>query len=214
MIGNSQSVSNGLSQLSQAGNMNTMTAIGKGGGAKMPPPPAGGPPGGPMLDALTQALSQLGLGNRSNASTTGMVTAVDSSSATEATSNPTQALTSFMQSLMAALHAQSGQDAGADSAGASNRSGTASGTQGTGYRPDIGADMQSLIQDLASTGAGSATSGNAADSSLTKLQESFQTLVSASGGSNSKVTLSGFLQNFASNMSGASSSGNFVSKKV
>jgi hypothetical protein len=167
-----------------------------------------------MFDAITQALSQLGLGGTSSASTTGTVNAVDSSSATNATGDPTQALASFMQSLMAALHAQGSQNSGSDSDGYGDRSGKASGIQGAGHHHDLGADLHSLIAKLSSASSGSSTSGSSSDSTLTELQASFQTLVSALGGSDSKATLSSFLQNFSNNMSGASSSGNVVSAKV
>ena len=82
-------------------------------------------------------------------------------------------------------------------------------------RPNIEADIQSLIQQLSSSSSSDSSSSSTTSSSATSdLQQSFQNLISALGGSSSSVTLDSFLNALASNFQGATSSGNVVSEKV
>ena len=79
---------------------------------------------------------------------------------------------------------------------------------------NIGADIQSLIQQLSS----SSTSGSA-NSTQSDLQSSFQNLINALGGSGSSnssnsTTLEKFLSALANNLQGSTHTGNLVDKKV
>jgi hypothetical protein len=77
----------------------------------------------------------------------------------------------------------------------------------------ISADIQSLIQQLSSS---SSTDSSSSNSSQSDLQNSFQSLLAALGGSNDSgtATLENFLKNLASNLEGAGNSGNVVNTKV
>lgn len=163
-------------------------------------PPVGPPAGAGMLDAVTQALAKIGVGSSSSAS--GKTAATASASAED----PAQALAVFMDTLMAALHAQSVRAATKD---------TNSRIAGSPDDPrhNIQSDMQRLIETLASS-PGSSTGSGSSDSSADALQQSFQKLLSAAGGSSSNATLSDFLLAFARNLPGASSVGNVVSTRV
>ncbi|KFB67826.1 hypothetical protein [Candidatus Accumulibacter vicinus] len=165
-------------------------------------PPVGPPAGAGMLDAVTQALAKIGVGSSSSASGKTAATASASSSAED----PAQALAVFMDTLMAALHAQSVRAATKD---------TNSRIAGSPDDPrhNIQSDMQRLIETLASS-PGSSTGSGSSDSSADALQQSFQKLLSAAGGSSSNATLSDFLLAFARNLPGASSVGNVVSTRV
>lgn len=165
-------------------------------------PPVGPPAGAGMLDAVTQALAKIGVGSSSSASGKTAATASASSSAED----PAQALAVFMDTLMAALHAQSVRAATKD---------TNSRIAGSPDDPrhNIQSDMQRLIETLASSPRSSTGSGSS-DSSADALQQSFQKLLSAAGGSSSNATLSDFLLAFARNLPGASSVGNVVSTRV
>lgn len=162
--------------------------------------PAGPPASAGMLDAVTQALAKIGVGSSSSAS--GKTAATASASAED----PAQALAVFMDTLMAALHAQSVRAATKD---------TNSRIAGSPDDPrhNIQSDMQKLIETLASS-LGSSTGSGSSDSSAGALQQSFQKLLSAAGGSSSNATLSDFLLAFARNLPGASSVGNVVSTRV
>ena len=68
----------------------------------------------------------------------------------------------------------------------------------------------------ATTGTTTTTTGTASASSssaLASLQQSFQTLVSSMGG-NGNASLSGFLTNFANDLSGMSAVGNLVNTQA
>lgn len=162
--------------------------------------PVGPPASAGMLDAVTQALAKIGVGSSSSAS--GKTAATASASAED----PAQALAVFMDTLMAALHAQSVRAATKD---------TNSRIAGSPDDPrhNIQSDMQKLIETLASS-LGSSTGSGSSDSSAGALQQSFQKLLSAAGGSSSNATLSDFLLAFARNLPGASSVGNVVSTRV
>ncbi|MGC0154926.1 hypothetical protein ACPRNU_20910 [Chromobacterium vaccinii] len=174
-------------------------------------PPPGPPPGGGLISAIGQALSQIGVGG--DASSDASSSDDDSTSSTSSSQDPRQAMAAFMQNLMAALHDQSGQT------GASSSDGGVSGSGGYG-RPDMQTDLASLIQQLnASSGSSDTGSASSDASTLSSLQQSFQNLVSALGGSgsgsgsgNGNATLSGFLQALESSVpGGASASGSIVS---
>jgi hypothetical protein len=82
--------------------------------------------------------------------------------------------------------------------------------------------LQALIQKLAASGSQSTSSAtdstsaaSSTDSALTHLEQSFQNLVSAVGGTNgSATTLNHFLSALAGDMSDRSSVGNLVSTQA
>ena len=214
---------NWLSQLGQLGNANQSCGTNGADSTGNTSAANGGDtmtsPGGKLLDAITAALSQIGVGSGSTSSTSASSTGTDSSSTS--TQDPAQALASFMQELMAALHSQGGSQSagsqgGTDSDGDNDGSGT-SGVSGSGrHRPNIQADLQSLIQQLSSSSADSSSASSStadtssADTTLSSLEQSFQSLISSLGGSGSTTSLTDFLQAFANNMQGESSVGNVV----
>lgn len=198
LIGGVLSAGTWISRLGQLiGNSETNTAQTSNGAEAYPP--IAPPSGGGMLDAVTQALATIGVG--SSSSTSGKT-----ASASSSTEDPAQALVVFMDTLMAALHAQSVRAATKD---------TNSRIAGSPDDPrhNIQSDMQRLIETLASS-PGSSTGSGSSDSSADALQQSFQKLLSAAGGSSSNATLSDFLLAFARNLPGASSVGNVVSTRV
>jgi len=202
---------NWFSQLNQAGNTNQSCSAGNSNGVSasnnVDPMSA---PGGRLLQAISAALSQIGVGSNQTSSTS---TISDSSSSSA--QDPTQALASFMQDLMAALQSQSStQGTGTDGDGDNDRSGSV--RAGGGHHSNIQADLQSLIQQLsASNGSSSSTStttsttGSSSDT-LSSLEQSFQNLVDSLGGSGGSAGLGNFLQAFADNMQNASAVGNVV----
>jgi hypothetical protein len=186
---------NGTNQANNAGNGVARSDNDADGGAA----PAAG---GKLFQAIGAALSQIGVGG-SQASSTGGNAATSQ--------DPAQALASFMQDLMAALQSQHGAQGG-DSDGDNDGSGSV--RHAGGHRPNIQADLQSLIQQLSEAGASTLTANTGAASSsndtLASLQQSFQNLVNSFGGSGSSASLGDFLQAFAANMQGAGTVGNMV----
>ncbi len=142
--------------------------------------------GGALSSAINQALSQSGISSSSGTGTD-------------------QAIQAFIQNLLAALQAQQN----AQAVQAQNGAAASNAVAGHGHHHGIGkldAGLQSLIQQLSSSGSGGQNSTNAA------LQQSFQSLIS-SNGSNSQTSLSSFLQSVMQNVQGAGLSGNFVNSK-
>lgn len=202
LIGGVLSAATWISRLGQLIGSSETNAAQASNGAEASPPVGPPPSGGGMLDAVTQSLAKIGVGSSSGASGN-TAAAVSSSSSAE---DPAQALTVFMDTLMAALHAQSVRAATKD---ANSRITGSSGEP----RHNIQSDMQRLIETLASS-PGSSTGARSSDSPVDALQQSFQKLLSATGGSSSNATLADFLQAFARNLPGASSVGNVVSTRV
>ncbi len=208
LIGGVLSASNWISQLGQLSSTSQTNGTRANRGVDEIPPP-GPSAGGGMLEAITQALAKIGVGNSASASSKTAATsasASSSSSSTSAAEDPARALAAFMQTLMAALHSQSTQ------AATNDRDSSIAGSSGQ-HRHNFQSDMQSLIEKLASS-SGNSTGSGSSDSSVGALQQSFQKLLGAVGGSSSKATLADFLQAFASNMPAASSVGNVVSTRV
>jgi hypothetical protein len=172
---------------------------------------------GGFADAISLALSQVGIDSTANTSNpaSSSSTASNASSATVSSGAPddaTQALSSFMQSLLAALHAQGSQStapAGSDQDGDNDQLAGGSALNGKGaHQHNLQADLQSLIQNLS---ASSASSVSSTDSQTGTLQQSFQNLLSSLGSTGSSATLPGFLKALAGNVPGASMLGNVVS---
>ena len=207
LIGGVLSASNWISQLGQLSSTSQTNGTRVNSGVDEIPPP-GPPAGGGMLEAITQALAKIGVGSSASAASKTAATSASasSSSSTSAAEDPARALAAFMQTLMAALHSQSTQ------AATNDRDGSIAGSSGQ-HRHNFQSDMQSLIEKLASS-SGNSTGSGSSDSSVGALQQSFQKLLGAVGGSSSKATLADFLQAFASNMPAASSVGNVVSTRV
>ena len=181
-------------------------SIGQNGGGQPPGPPP------ELMNAVSQALSQIGIGSDSSTSSTSGATSTSTSLTTSSgnsTQDAGQALASFMQSLMKALHSQSsGQGSGSDSDGDNDAS------QGikaqSGDKPNLQADLKSLIQQLASNSASSSGSVSAS-SSLSELQTSFNNLESAIGGSSgNSATLTDFLQAFSGNLQNTNRTGGLI----
>ena len=210
-ISNISSMSSWIAQLNQVNGTRQYGDSSGSDGLDMPPPPSGPPPGGGLMNAISQALSQIGVGSSSSTSATDSSTSSDDdSSSTSSSQDPGQAMAAFMQNLMAALHAQNSQSS------SSTSDGSASGAHGYGHH-NMQADLTSLIQQLSSSSSTDGSSGDSTDSStLSSLQQSFQNLVTALGGSsNSNASLSGFLQALESEVPGGSSSvGNAISTNV
>lgn len=217
-----------LSQLSGTSQSSSSSATNSVDGVPAPPSPGGG-----LVDAISKALAQIGITDPSSTTSTDT-----STSATTSTEDPAQAMTAFMQTLMAALHAQGAQANGTQSAATGDGDSSGSSTaavsghghhhHGGGGKGKVEADLQSLIQSLSTStsdtsSSATSTSGTDATASVTgssnspqaNLQQSFQNLVGALGGSSgSSVTLSNFLQTLSNDMQGAGNSGNVVNTKV
>lgn len=211
-VSNISSSSNWISQLAQlnkAGHTHRSGSNDAVGSAK--PAPAGGS----FVDAIAQALSQIGI----DTTMTG-ATAADNTSGTGTSTvaaapvgtDPAQALSSFLQNLLAALQAQGNQATGNahDNRDGDKGQGSSSAAIGKGGLPrqNMQADLQSLINKLSSASSSNAGSTDPAPNAL---QQSFQSLVEALGGSGGNTTLPGFLKALAHNAPGASLIGGVVS---
>jgi hypothetical protein len=168
-------------------------------GASVSPAAAGG---SRVASAIAQALTSIG------------VTPADASgpaSASTGTANsPQQAPQAFAQALFGALHDQTNGAAGGGGvkhAGGGHHHGGGAGKVESG--------LQNLIQQLGASGtassAGDGTSTATSDNSdLSKLQDAFNNLVSANGGTSGNASLTSFLQSMAQSLQAAPSSGNVV----
>ena len=124
-----------------------------------------------------------------------------------------------MHALMAALHAQGAQasdnqapldsDGDHDGSTATEASDSARASHGR-HRPNIEADLQSLIQELSTSASADTTTANG-NGTVSHLQQTFDALLTALGASDSQTSLSGFLTALANNLTGATSVGNAVS---
>lgn len=173
------------------------------------PPPGEQHGGGKLMSAITSTLSELGLTTNSSSNASNSTESADSTAAT--TSDASQALSAFMQNLMGALRSQ---HSGAQANDKDQDDGAAerSATQGLGKgRPNIAADLQSLLQQLSSS---SNTSSDSSTDTSTELASSFQQLLSSLGGDRSKTTLSDFLTKLASKLPDMGSKGNVVQTQV
>lgn len=79
--------------------------------------------------------------------------------------------------------------------------------------------LASLSQQLSATSDSSASDSSSSGSStsnpsLDALQQSFNNLMAADGGSGSNATLQGFLQSLAQNLHGAPATGNVVATRA
>jgi hypothetical protein len=168
-------------------------------GASVSPAAAGG---SRVASAIAQALTSIG------------VTPADASgpaSASTGTANsPQQAPQACAQALFGALHDQTNGAAGGGGvkhAGGGHHHGGGAGKVESG--------LQNLIQQLGASGtassAGDGTSTATSDNSdLSKLQDAFNNLVSANGGTSGNASLTSFLQSMAQSLQAAPSSGNVV----
>jgi hypothetical protein len=220
----SVSASWATSQVSQTSSASQSDSVGD-----IPPPPDGrrGAPGGGFIDAITQALKQLGVTNQSSDGTAATTdSSTDSSSSTKASQDPAQALGAFIQSLMAALHAQSSGTAATTDATAAAATDSANATSATsghhGGRGHLEADLQSLIQQIdsgttattASTDSTASSDSSSGSSATSDLQSKSQDLLAALGDSGSKATLGSFLTALESKFEGAPPTGNVVNAQA
>ena len=223
------SSSNWLKQISNANNQGN--TVPQSGGVSNPAAQAGGFES-LLLNALTGSYSLSGSSSASGTSS-GNSSGGNNGSTTSLAAGQQQALTSFMQNLFQALHAQnvngssaagSGSDPDSDGDNGSTTSGVSS-----GHRPDrdhnMAADVQSLINQIASStgsatnSAGATTSSSTSSSSaLSALQTSFQTLASSLGLSGSNANLGNFLSTLEGSLPnqqpGASASGQVLNTKA
>ncbi|MCG2584604.1 hypothetical protein [Massilia sp. TS11] len=152
----------------------------------------GPPDGGAFIDAIASALQSIGGTSASSADSGGTASSTD----------PAQALGSFLHSLGQAMRAAGGAAA---PAGPPPEQGGAQGARGH-HGGGMAADLQSLISQLS-------TSDSSSNDSTKALQDSFNQLLGALGiqtNSDSGSSLKTFLQALASNLQGASGSGNIV----
>src|SRR5450830_504343 len=161
-----------------------------------------------FLDAVSSALSSIGVTVPDTASSDS--TGADTSTASG--SDAGQALGAFLHQLMGSLHAQggAGASAGADKDGDKDGDKGGGGGRARGHG-NIKSDLQSLIQTL-SSGTGSD------NSSVSDLQSSFSSLITALGGSgsasasgDSSAKLSSFLQALSGSLGASSSSASLPS---
>lgn len=197
-----------------------------------PPGPAQTPPAGGLFDALMQALTQSGALTSTTAtnSAAGSGSASGTSSGTGASSaqSPQQAMQAFIQNLVTALQSQGTGAAGTGSsvAAASSADTTTSSAAAPrahhhrGHGGHMSAALQDLIDEvdgpdstLPGGASAAATTGTGGTTEVTSLQQSFQNLVSSMGGSGT-ASLSGFLTNFAKDLSGMSAVGNLVNTQA
>ena len=126
--------------------------------------------------------------------------------------NGSQALQSFMQNLFSALQAQ-GASATASISNATDTSsvGTVAGHKGSHGHGRLEQEVQGLIHDLNSS---TASSSAPAGVSLGPLQQSFQSLVTASGSAGSNPTLGGFLAAFRQDLPSLGRVGNILNMQA
>ena len=176
-----------------------------------PPPPD---EGGGLIGAIADALKSIGVdgGEETDAASTTSGTESD-------TANAAQALGSFLESLMGALHAQNGEEGAATPAYGE----PPQGGPGMGGGPGkLSSDLQGLISALGNaTGSTTATTDSTStddtsatdtDSSVSALQDSFKSLLTALGvdAADSGSKLSSFLQTLSAKLPSAGSSGNLI----
>jgi hypothetical protein len=195
-----------------------------------PPGAAQTTPAGGLFDALMQALTQSGALTSTTAATSaaGTATTTTDAKATSAigagatsasgtastsaagTESPQQAMQAFIQKLVSALQSQG---AATPTAAGTNATPTAATSASTpAPAASGGAQMKTALQDLIN-GASTTTGSTGGSSALASLQQSFQNLVATMGGS-PNASLSGFLTNFASDLSGMNAVGNLVNTQA
>ncbi len=187
-----------------------------------------GPGGGKIANAIGLALSQLGI-TPANGTAASSSATDGTGAAAAAGQDPQQAASAFAHALFAAIHGQIGAQGGTDTTAAGADSGAPVAHhhhRGGGAGSKVESGLQNLIQQLSSgagTGTGTSASGTAAPASgtagtagdaLATLQSTFDSLLSANGGTGGKATLTNFLQTLAQDLQGASSAGNAVSTKA
>jgi hypothetical protein len=173
----------------------------------------------------------------------GATSAMDTTStSTSGAETPQQAMQAFIQNLVSALQSQgaattsAGNTAPGTTATTANTAAPSStdptsggsavsgarGHHGHGGHGHMSAALQDLIDEVDDTSSATAatTTGTAASaaagtpsSAVSSLQQSFQNLVSTMGGS-ANASLSGFLTNFANDLSGMNAVGNLVNTQA
>jgi len=174
---------------------------------------------GGLLDSVALALQQIGATGQTGSASISSGDSSDSAS----TQDPAQALSSFMHSLIAALHAQNTSASGAaDGSNGSQSSASVSGVSRGGghhHHSHMKADVDSLLQQLSSSGDGSTSSTSSTDASgstATDLEQSFQNLMNSLGQpqSGSTENLNQFLKALSGNVQDLGPAGNVVSTQV
>lgn len=224
-----------LSQLSQnCGNRTSSASSGTEVESNRPPA------GGKLMEAITQALSQLGVSTTASTDET--------SGESNTTQDAAQSLGDFMQQLFAALRGQNEVTGSTDSSQSQEdttyQASNVAETSGQrpppppGNRPPGGpggpggleADLSRLIEQLSADDSttsdssdGSTTATASSDNSLeTTLQQSFQNLLatlgksgtSTSSSSDNQASLTTFLQALSQNLQGSSATGNVINTQA
>lgn len=155
------------------------------------------PEGGEMMAQLEQALSNMGIDLSSLSGTSSASSPSGTEDATTTTSTDSQsAMKEFMQTLMETLHEQGKPEENSSTTG--------------NYQSDnpMLKDLNTLISKLSN---GSSDSSDGTDNSgISKLQSSFDNLISSLGGTTGSASLADFLGQFASGMKDAPPAGNNV----
>jgi hypothetical protein len=169
-----------------------------------------------------KATSAVGAGATSAAGT--------ASTSASGTETPQQAMQAFIQNLVSTLQSQGAAAGSTTSASATT---TAAATTSTtapvghhghgGHAGHMSTALQDLIDEVDSSqpatagatagAAGTSAAASTGSSALASLQQSFQNLVSSMGGS-PNASLSGFLTNFKSDLSGMNAVGNLVNTQA
>jgi hypothetical protein len=186
-------------------------------------------PAGGLFDALMQALTQSGALTSTTAATSAAGTATTTtdakstsaigagatsasdtaSTSASGTETPQQAMQAFIQNLVSTLQSQG---AAATPTAAGTSATTTAAASASTPAASGGSQMKTALQDLID-GASGTPGTTTSSSALASLQQSFQNLVSTMGGS-SNASLSGFLTNFASDLSGMNAVGNLVNTQA
>lgn len=231
-----------MTSISSIGSNNyiqSLSQVGQRNGMQPPPPPPDGDKqgkdGGGFLGAIDAALKSAGIsggleslfGSQGTNSASTSTESTDTSSTTSTSTDASDALSSFLQNLMGALQSQgtAGNNTESTSDSTDKTSVDATTTAGVhrhfgGHgKQDMEAKLQSLISALnTSSDSSNTTASNTTTSGSTNensaLESSFQSLVSALGGSSSNASLSGFLQALSSNMQNRGPAGNVVSTEA
>lgn len=202
------SASSALTYASRVSGTSATSSTRQADGVRPPPPDEGGG----LIGAIADALKSIGVDG-------GEETDASSTTSTESdTGNAAQALGSFLENLMGALHAQNGEEGATPAYGEPPQGGPGMG----GGPGKLSSDLQSLISALgdaagtttSTTGSTSTdgTSDTETDSSVSALQDSFKSLLTALGGdgADSESKLSSFLQTLSAKLPSAGSSGNLI----
>lgn len=196
----STSAASGLTYTSRVSGTSSTTQNQQVGGTRPPPPPDGGG----LIGAIADALKSIGVAGTSTdeTSTDGTTTSAEGTTGATDTTNAAQALGTFLESLMGALHAQQEEGTAPPAYGEPPQGGPGK----------LSTDLQSLIAELGGTASTTEEEATETSDSVSALQSSFKSLLTALGGdgSDADTQLTSFLQALSSKLPSAGSSGNLI----